>query len=131
MKRNQKTTPSNGYKNYFGKATRMEDTYIARIDIINHCEAELLELRSIVTKPTFASDLKLQNKAVLIARGIDLKIRAIYAQDPQTASELILEIRGLLEQYGGQYNKQTIDLNVGITSILSPDEIKKPEDAGL
>ena len=113
------------------KAGKMEDKIIKRIDILTHCGAELNDLRDIVERREFAGDLKLQNKAVLIARGIDLKIRAIYAQDPQTASELILEIRGLLEQYGGQYNKQTIDLNVGITSILSPDVIEKPEDAGL
>jgi hypothetical protein len=100
------------------------------IDIKTICENDLNLLRELVENPKFSSDIKMQNKAVLIARGIDIKVRSMETAAGADGEKILKELRDILLAYGAQYNKQTIDLNVGVTSVLAPDEIPKPEDAG-
>jgi hypothetical protein len=96
-----------------------EDKLIRQIDIVNLCGDELKQLRAATRKKSFATSLKLQNEAVLIARGIDLKIRALYtqAEEYQDITELTKEIRGIIKNYGGQFERQNINLNTGTIKL--------------
>ena len=107
-------------------ADRREDSIISAIDVQRLCKKELTKLYRIVKNKGFIDDLAAQNNAVLIARGIDMKIRTIYANgSPDLVTQ---EIRNMVREYGQQFNRQVIE-HTGTVTI--EDKLRQVANGGI
>ena len=103
VKRNRFKTPKSGLKE--------EADMVNRIELKTECKRELKQLTALMRGTDFPTNLEIQRKASLIARGIVIKMRALKAEagDDKVLFEMVSSI---VRDFGGVFNRRNVNLQI-------------------
>jgi hypothetical protein len=101
VKRNRFKTPKSGLKE--------ENDILNRIELKTECKRELKQLTALMRLTDFPTNVKIQNKASLIARGIVIKMRVLKTEtgDDKVLFEMATAI---VRDFGTMFNRKTVNL---------------------
>lgn len=110
--------------------SRKERHIVKLIDIMRACERDVKALWKLTKGRQFIRDVRLQNEAALMTRGIAIKLSTIRASEAfNEGNEARFEeiIQSLAQIYGSMYNRVPVDVKLDVGATL--EEIIKTAEA--
>jgi len=97
-------------------AIKDEDKLIDLIDTIRMCGEDVEDLVTLVKKRKFTKDIKMQNDAALLCRGINIKLAALQAHADLTGNNAMGFIK-IISELSTQFTKLFEKVQIDITHM--------------
>src|SRR4030042_6498686 len=93
-----------------------EDKLVGMIDVMRMCGDDVADLAELVNKRKFTKDIKLQNDAALLCRGINIKLAALKAKADFVYGKALGFIK-IINELSTQFTKLFEKVQIDVTHI--------------